>query len=391
MADNYVDATGLHVQSLLAIVEQLTAEFQAIYGVDINVDPNSPDGQMLNIFAQAKVDLLDCITMVYNSFNPTVATGVVLDQRCAINGVIRKGQSFTRTNAVITTDRTLTLNGLDTAPNAPFAISDSTGNVFYLENTATLASGANTLEFISAVGGAVLVTPNTLTTIVTITLGVLSSNNPSSPIATGVSEENDTTLRLRRQASVSLPSVGYLPGLIAALQALPDVINVAVYENDTGTTDIDGIPGHSIWCVVDGGTNADIADAIYRKRNAGCGMRGAVEVTIIQVNGYGFVIKFDRPIYEPLYIQMVLESIDPAHLIDTVAIKQLLFDTVTYGIYQPADFTQMTAIVKQFDPLAVVVSGGVSNTNSGYVPFKYPATKQDRWVLDIALMDITAV
>jgi uncharacterized phage protein gp47/JayE len=391
MADNYVDSTGLVVQTLTQITDQLTAQFQAIYGVDINVDPNSPDGQMLNIFAQAKIDLIDCISMVYNSFNPTVATGVVLDQRCAINGVVRKGPSYTRTQVDITADQVVTLNGLDTVPNSPFAVSDSTGNIFFLEETTTLVIGVNTLEFISAVAGAVLVTNNTLTTIVTITLGVVSSNNPSAPISVGVDEENDTQLRLRRQASVSLPSLGYLPGLIAALTAVENVVDAVVYENDTDVTDVDLIPSHSIWCIVDGGTDDAVADAIYRKRNAGCGMKGVEFVLVPQVNGYDMLIKFDRPIYEDLYIEMVLESIDPAHVIDTNAIKNLLFNDIVYNIYQPGDFTAMVSLVKLYDPLAVLLSGGVNDTNSGYLPFKYPSTKQSRWLLDQTRMDISQV
>ena len=391
MSNNYVDDTGLHTQSISELVTQLSDGMKTIYGVDINLDQNSPDGQMINIFAQAVTDLLDAVTMVYNSFNPTVATGVVLDQRCALNGVVRQGASYTRTNITITTDRILTLPGLDTFPNAPFIVSDATGNQFALEVTQTLAVGANVLEFISLVAGQVETTVNTLTNIVTVTLGVLSANNPTSAISTGVNEETDANLRIRRQQSVSLPSIGYLEGLIGALRNIANVTDVAVYENDTGTTDVNGIPGHSIWCVVDGGSNSDIADVIYVKRNAGCGMKGSVTVTVTQINGIAFAVKFDRPVYEDLYIQMVLESIDPAHVIDTTAIKTLLYNGIVYGIYDPADFTAMTTLVKEFDPLAVVLSGGVNDVTSGYTAFKYPSTIQGRWLLDVTRMDITAV
>lgn len=391
MSNNYVDNTGLHTQSINDLITQLSDGMRTIYGVDINLDQNSPDGQMINIFAQAVTDLLDSVTMVYNSFNPTVATGVVLDQRCALNGVVRQGASYTRTNITITTDRVLTLQGLDTFPNAPFIVADATGNQFALEVTQSLVSGANVLEFISLVAGKVETTVNTLTNIVTITLGVISANNPTSAISTGVNEETDANLRIRRQQSVSLPSIGYLDGLIGALRNIDNVTDVAVYENDTSTTDINGIPGHSIWCVVDGGTNADIANVIYIKRNAGCGMYGAITVTIIQVNGIAFAVKFDRPDYEDLYIEMVIESIDPAHTIDTAAIKTLLYNNIVYGINDPADFTAMTSLVKEFDPLAVVLSGGVNDVASGYTAFKYPSTIQGRWLLDVTRMDITAV
>lgn len=59
MTTNYVSSTGLTLQTLAEIVTELETGFKAIYGVDINLDANSPDGQMINLFAQAKLDILD--------------------------------------------------------------------------------------------------------------------------------------------------------------------------------------------------------------------------------------------------------------------------------------------------------------------------------------------
>ena len=112
MSSNYVDSTGLVLQTLADIVTELETGFKNIYGVDINIDANSPDGQMINLFAQAKIDLLDCIASVYNSFSPTNCSGVVLDQRCALNGLYRNDGIKTTLYMTVVTNRIVNLVGV---------------------------------------------------------------------------------------------------------------------------------------------------------------------------------------------------------------------------------------------------------------------------------------
>jgi len=388
---NYVDSTGLHTQSVTEIVTTLSDGFRGIYGANINLNANSPDAQMINLFAQALIDTLESIAQVYNSFNPDTAVGVVLDQRCAINGVIRKGASYTRTNVVVTTDRNVTLSGVDTNPTNPFTVQDLTGNKFALETTVSIAAGNHTLEFISVVPGQIETIPNTITVITTVTLGVTAVNNPDSAISTGQNQETDIELRLRRTQAVALPSQGYLPGLTGALLGLNNVIDVKVYENDTSATDIYGIPSHSIWAIVDGGDNTEIAQVIYNKRTAGCGMKGSVLVSLPQVNGTDFVVKFDRPVYENLYISLTIESLSPTHLIDPDYLKQIIYDQISYTIYQPADYTAITTVVKEADSYAVVISGGVSNDGITFEPFLYPASLSGRFLLSLSRINITVI
>ena len=108
---NKVDTIGLTVDSLAESITSLTEDFREIYGADINVASNTPDGQLINLIAQIKTDLLTLLTGIYNSFDPDQAVGILLDQRCAINGVQRQGATFSFINIQITTDRALTLQG----------------------------------------------------------------------------------------------------------------------------------------------------------------------------------------------------------------------------------------------------------------------------------------
>lgn len=392
MSNNYVDSTGLHTQTVTELVTALEDGFKTIYGDSINLAVNSPDSQMINLFAQAVGDTLDCMTQVYNSFSPDTAVGVVLDQRCAINGVVRKGATFTRTNVTITVDRPVTLYGIDTNPTEPFKVKDLTANIFALEATTSLPSaGVYVREFIAEIPGVIETIPNTIVVVETVTLGVLSVNNPDNAIVTGENQESDVALRLRRAQSVSLPSQGYLPGLQGALAGVANVVDVKVYENDTSVTDSNGIPGHSIYCVVDGGDIDDISQVIYNKRNAGCGMKGDIVVLVDQVNGFKLPIKFSRPIYEDLYIRMTLTSLEPTHLIDENYIKEYLYNNISYTIYEPADFTTITAAVRAADQYAVVVDGGVSYDGITYESYLYPQDIAGRFLVSESRIDIIVV
>ena len=156
---NILDANGLQTQTYTELVAYFTDNYQLIYGADITLDPDTPDGQWMNIQIQAILDLLDVLTQVYNTMDPDNAVGVVLDQRAAINGIQHQAGTYTITAVVITTNVSVNLYGVDqsTLPNAQpvYTVADNAGNQWQLQTTVTgLAVGANTLDFQAANAGA---------------------------------------------------------------------------------------------------------------------------------------------------------------------------------------------------------------------------------------------
>lgn len=382
---NAIDSSGLTIQTTPEIIAEILdgapgyPGMRQIYGADINVDANSPDGQMVNIIAQAKTDVLELSQQIYNSFDPDKAVGTSLDARCAINGVIRNAGTKTIQNVVVTTDRALTLPGLDTSVT-PFTVADTSGNQYQLVSTYAFVGAASTaLVFQAALIGAVSSLPNTIISIVTVTLGVTAVNNPATYTTLGLNEETDYALRIRRQKSVALPSQGYLEGLIGALLDTTDVTEAVVYENDTNTTDANGIPGHSIWCVVEGGTNSAVANAIYVKRNAGCGMKGSVTVPVLQADGSFFSIKFDRPTSENLYISFDIVAVTGS--VDASFIRNQILSLLTYSIAQPAVASEITALVESIAPNGSISNMGVSNDGSTYVSLLDTSAIDNQWAL----------
>lgn len=354
-----------------------TPGLYSIFGADINVDTNSPDGNLVQVMAQVAADVTDLLTQIYNGMDPDQAIGATLDQRVTINGVTRKAGTYSTQFVTVTVSQALTLAGLDTAPDNPFTIRDASGNQFQLMTTTAFGgAGSSDLNFQSAVIGSVTVAPNTLTTIVTPQVGVASVTNGTLEGTVGVTEEADYSLRIRRQNSVALPSTGYFDGLYGGLVALAGVTDVHVEENTTGST-VGSVPAHSIWCIVEGGTNADIADVIYRKRSAGCGMYGDVDVAITRADGSTMDIFFSRPIYEDLWISFNVTAITGTF--DAAYIRQQLLAQLSYTIGQPADASEIVALVKAIAPNVYVDSEGVSDADSGYVSLKATTGINYKW------------
>lgn len=373
---NELTSSGLTTATLQEVIDQIkngTATYPGmfqIYGPNINVEPNSPDGQLINLMAQVAIDLEELAAQINAGFDPDQAVGRVLDMRCAINGVVRRAGTYTIQPITVTTNRAVTLPGLDTSPTSPFTVSDSAGNRFVLVNAYSFgAAGSASLTFRAEKLGEVLTTTNTINQIVTVTLGVTSVNNPSAATTVGTAEESDAALRIRRQNSVALPSRGYLDGLIGALQNVDGVEQAIVRENDTNAT-VDGIPAHSIWCIVLGGSNADVANAIYRKRNAGCGMKGATTVNVTQIDGTTFPVQFDRPTNQNLWISF--DAVAVTGSLDEDYIRTQLLAQLSYNIAQAADASAIVALCKQIAPNVSFSNEGVSDDNVTYVSLLDP-------------------
>lgn len=394
---NQITVDGLETDTLQEIIDQLKAEFATIYGPDINTDSDSPDGQMIGIFAQAVIDNLDLLTQIYNQFDPDLAIGRTLDERVAFNGIQRLGGTYTMTNITIVVDRALNLQGLDLDIDDPdgegYTVADGAGNQWILAESQTFpSSGTYVAAFRAKNNGAVETTPNTITNPVTIVLGVVSVNNPTVLTTLGINEETDAQLHLRRQQSVSLSSQGYLQSLLADLKNINGVTSAFIYENNTGSVDADGVPSHSIWVIVQGGPDDDIANAIYRKRNAGCGMKGSETVVITQVDDSLFVIRFDRTASEDLYIKFDASSLDGVNVIDPAYIKAQLVLRLVPGVNDAVNINQLATIVQQIDPNCLVTSAGFGLSGGGpFYDLLSPSAKNLFFAVAAGRIDITVL
>lgn len=397
MAD-ILDENGLRIEALNDTITTLQDTWRSIYGDDINLDSNASDGQLINIAAQMARDNREICLAVYNSFDLTKATGTLLDIRVAYIDIKRKAGTYTQIPVSITVDRITTLQGLDANFNSSIAtsytVSDGTNHA-YLVDTVTLTAGTHSLIFRAANIGAVTFATDTVTTQVTPVVGVTSVNNPSAALNTGIDEETDAQLRLRAQRSYGINSSGYLNGLDAKLLAIEGVTEAKSYENFTNATDSRGIPANCIWCIVEGGANTDIANAIYKSKTPGTNMKGLVSVDITTPSGEIKMFRFDRPTAQDLHIRFDLKPTQSGVTFSQSSIKTYLENNLKFTLNQSADTATVTAAAKE----AINISTGygvplnveLSADGSTWVDYLTPTNVNYKFTVSADNITITEV
>jgi hypothetical protein len=390
---NQIDNTGLQIKTSTEIIAALTLALQSIYGADINLNSNSPDGQNINIFAQADIDTLELLLAVYNSFDIDSATGIILDERLALNGLTRQAGTYTVVPIDITVDRDLSLIGLNTDPTTAFVVADANGNQFMLIDDYTFdfsAAPTVTLNCQAVNIGLVETTLLTITNIVTVTLGVISVTNSLANITTGINEETDVALKIRHAKSFFLGALSCADAVEAALLELPSVVDALVYENATVNTVLT-VPAHSIWCIVDGGVAADIANAIFVKKAAGCGMKGSQSVTVARTHSQSIAILYDVPITERLYVKFSTTAKNSGETFDGTAIKAALVAALIYKLNQKALSVDVVAALAVIEPDIIPTVVQVSTDNANWYEIVTPTTMQYKFTLAVGDITITTL
>lgn len=296
----YIDSSGYHYPTYNDILEDLVNEMQTIYGSGIYLGNDSQDYQMLSKIAEKIYDTYQSVEIAYHSHSPATAIGTALDYVVAINGIARK--QGTRSTVVVT------LTGAAGTVVNSGMVADESGNIWDLPATVVIGeNGTADAEAVCREMGVIQVAPDSVTRILTPTLGWESVTN-SDEATTGTITESDSSLRARQAYSTAQPSQSILEGLKGALESIDDVSRVATYENQDADTDEMGIPGHSICCIVEGGTDEDVANTIYNRKGLGCGTHGSSSYEIIDNSGQAVEIKFSRLAYVEIDIEISISA-----------------------------------------------------------------------------------
>lgn len=295
----YIDSTGYHFSDYPTFLAWIQDQYRLIYGADVYLEADSQDGQLLAIFAKALYDVAALGGSTYNSFSPSTAQGTGLSRVVKINGLTRR--SATRSTA----DLTIVGTAGTTISNG---IAQDTNQVKWnLPASVTIPGGGTIVATATCdVEGNINAEASTINKIFTPTLGWQTVNNVAAATA-GVAAETDGELRIRQTGSTANPSLTVFDGTIGALENLEGVTAIRGYENDTGSTDSNGIPAHTISCVVEGGDVTAICQTIQIHKTPGCGTYGTTSETVFDPKGMPLLIKFFRPTPVPITVDIEIE------------------------------------------------------------------------------------
>ncbi|EGN4815457.1 hypothetical protein IHY86_001294 [Salmonella enterica] len=294
-----VTAEGISAPDYQTILDTLTSYFQQIYGSDAYLEPDSKDGQMVALVALAVHDANNTAIAVYNCFSPATGYGAALTSNVKINGIARKGATNSTVDLLLTgTAGTTITNG---------TVKDTNNVIWRLPASVVIGvDGAVTVTAICSNSGAVAALAGTITTINTPTRGWTSVTNPAAA-AVGAPAETDAELRIRQGQSVAIPSITPFEGVDGAIANIAGVTRHKLYENDTGKTDGNGLPPHSISAIVDGGDVTEIARTIRGNKGQGVRTWGKTSVTVPDRYGNPHIISFSRPTDVPVYGKITLK------------------------------------------------------------------------------------
>jgi hypothetical protein len=294
MADyEYVATTGVIVPDTAEILTDVQNEYKNAFGQDLVVTPDTPQGVLITAEALSRDTVVRNNAALANQINPNLAGGIFLDAIMALTGSQR--------DAAERSTVTATLTGVPGTiiPAGVVAATNPEGDEFELITSVVLApDGTVSAEFQSVEFGPIPAVAGSLTQITDGVLGWETITNDD-PATLGTTEQSDASARLFRKNTLALQGQSLAEAITSGLYATDGVRSLSFRENiaDTDQT-IDGVlmVPHSIYACVDGGTDADVAATLLRKKSAGANWNGDVTVSVLEpFSGQAYDVKFARP------------------------------------------------------------------------------------------------
>lgn len=296
----YIDAAGYHYADFPTFLDWISGKYKDIYGQDVYLGSDSQDGQFMAVLAQAFFDTAAVGASTYNSFAPGGAQGAGLARLVKINGIKKRSPTFSTVE--------LTLVGVAGTVLTNAIAQDTLKQKWSIPTTTIPGGGTITVTATAVDAGAIAALPNTITGIFTPTQGWQTVNNATAATE-GTAVEGDAELRTRQSESTANPSLTVFEGTVGAVKNVSGVTKAEGYENDTGTTDANGIPAHKISIVAQGGTDDDIAAAIQVHKTPGTGTYGTTTVLVNDSHGMPININFYRPTQATIGAEVTLTTL----------------------------------------------------------------------------------
>ncbi|UNY40177.1 baseplate wedge protein [Pseudomonas phage vB_PcuM_ KLEP17-4] len=289
----YVNSLGVVVPDTADILADVEAEWREALGEDLDTSPTEPQGVLIAAEVSARDSVARNNAELANQINPDLAGGVFLDSIWSLTRGSRRPATRPLVQGVVLGGQPGTLIA------AGSLASTDAGAQFATVSAVIIGSGGTiTADFRSVDVGPIAAPIGTLTNINSAVLGWETVTNPNAA-ALGQLEESDIASRKRRRLTLALQGVALPEAITSRLYALDNVRSLAFRENVTSINQtIDGvlmIP-HSIFVCVQGGSDAEIAQALLDTKSLGAGWNGTTTVSIVEpFSGQVYAVQFQRP------------------------------------------------------------------------------------------------
>src|SRR5512142_179404 len=242
-----VQTAGFVVPNADEIITAINTGMLAYVSSDFDTDPDSPDGQVVGVFARQLALVWEALGRIHDANNPDNAEDELLVEISKLSGTVKQGPQPTTVEARCTMTAGTTLEAgvaLASVFNHPDLLFTPAADF-----TAS-ADTTYTITFVCTQTGPIPVPVHTLTVISTPLTGWTAVTNDAAGVL-GNTGDTDTILRARRDAELAATGSTTGPAIAADILAIgEDVISCEVLVNTANTTDANGVPAHCFECVV---------------------------------------------------------------------------------------------------------------------------------------------
>lgn len=321
---------GIIIDRYPTIRENLSDDFKTAFGEDtLSNSAESIIGNITSIISSTVDGQNEMVQGVTDAFNPNAATGYQLSTLVLFNGIKRKEAVYSTCSVEVTAGTAPTV-----IPKGRRVSNPDETQIWTIDDDVSLAPlETKDVSVTCIVDGPIFAQVNTITKILDPVYSWESVDNSVSSTI-GRTEESDAELRTRRAIVAAGISSSSEPAIFRQLTGIEAVESVYLYFNKTDAPDIYGNPPQSIWAIVKGGSNADIAEVLAEYPSGGLVYIGDIdEIYTDPENGKEYPIKFDRPTEILNYIKVVISTnqLFPADGVEQI--KQQIAD------YYDGDFT----------------------------------------------------
>ena len=190
--------------------------------------------------------------------------------------------------------------------------------------------------------------------------------------------ETDASVRARIRQALAGRGNGTADVLQAALKQIDDVEEAKVYVNETNTTSSIGIPVHNLGVVVRGGSDEEIAQAIFDKKAPGVGAWGDITVNVQDAQGIEHPVSFTRNSDKLVFAYVFIRLLNGG---DQQTIRNALTGPMaeyinSLGLSTPLNVPQLYGVAYNADPeiaktfVVTDIQMGVSGSSGIYISGK---------------------
>ena len=271
MAIFRVDENGITVPSLEEAREGITSTFQQLFGDDLALDAQTPQGQLVGAIAVLEVVIGEVLTNLGNATDADLAVGTQQDALGTLLGILRRQA----TRSIVTA----TLTGVAGTGVLAGSRARTTGGAEFrtLADISLAPSPGVTVGMEAVEEGPVEAAAGTLTGIVTVIAGWETVTNAEDAVV-GVARQDNVSYRQTYTARTGRLSQGPLAAIEAPIvEALATRRNVLENRDDAATTIQEWtLRPHAVLAVVEGGNDTAITRAIENSRGLGAPTMSAI-------------------------------------------------------------------------------------------------------------------